>query len=77
MTFVLDWDVIPLDKLDEGDPCPTNYGCNGAMQYTPNGDCGCGWPNARPPCWACENSILECDNCGWVTGDSLELDSGC
>lgn len=62
---------ISLKDLDEGCMCPGGQGCRGTLGYEPNGDCHCGQPGASPPCWACTNSILACDNCGWEEGDNV------
>jgi carbon storage regulator len=47
-------------QLDEGSMCPQ---CNKAkLSYQKDGDCSC---HNNPPCGACTNSFLACDNCGF------------
>ena len=50
-------------------------GCNGLMgEPQPDGDCRCGDPGARPPCWACENTVVRCLEC--EGGIAEDMDSG-
>lgn len=45
---------------EEGDACPE---CRTVgLAFKPGGDCSC---HIAPPCWACTNSRLTCDDCGW------------
>lgn len=47
--------------LGEGDQCPH---CNqGRIEIELPGPCGCGWPDAHPPCWNCTHSYLVCIKC--------------
>lgn len=51
---------------EEGETC-NRQGCTGAIEiedYT----CCCS-TTSTPPCGACENAKLTCDECGWVEGD--------
>ena len=45
---------------EPGDACPECLGIMGVAQES----CYCS-ATSRPPCSACENSWLECDDCGW------------
>lgn len=53
-----------MPRLDEGDKCP-HFGadCCGRLRVARDGPCCCGAVHA--PCSACEDSFLECDDCGW------------
>lgn len=44
---------------DEGD-CPKE--CGGKLYIHKDGDCSC---HINPPCSACQNSLLACNNCDW------------
>ena len=46
-------------ELSEGDKCPK---CEGKMYYPPVENCSC---HINPPCSACTNNVLTCDQCGF------------
>jgi len=46
--------------LEEGDSCEK---CRtGKMDWARQEGCSC---HINPPCWACTNQILTCQDCGW------------
>jgi len=45
--------------LSEGDKCPQ---CDGKMYYPKVENCSC---HISPPCSACTNNLLTCDECGF------------
>ncbi len=45
--------------LQEGDSCPDMF-CSGTMVHNVE-NCTC---HISPPCSACTESVLECDECG-------------
>lgn len=45
---------------EEGDSCPAP-GCGGRLVYEPDGGCTC---HISPPCWACTEANLVCNECG-------------
>lgn len=47
--------------LEEGDRC-TQKGCTGHMEFPPTENCSC---HISPPCSACTDKKLTCDECGW------------
>ena len=50
--------------MEEGDNCPE---CNfGDMLYNKVEDCSC---HIDPPCSACVENSLVCDNCGYEEGE--------
>jgi hypothetical protein len=58
-----------VNDVDEGDVCPD---CGkGRMGIAFVGSCTCHL--GHPPCWRCENSFLECDECGWRPEDEDKL----
>ena len=44
---------------EEGDSCPK---CRGELGYPKVENCSC---HINPPCSACTNNSLSCENCGW------------
>lgn len=59
---------------ESGEVCGRR-GCDGLMgEPQPGGDCRCGDPGARPPCWACENTVVKCLDC--EGGIAEDMDSG-
>lgn len=58
-----------MNEVDEGDVC---LDCGkGTIGYTRPEPCICHL--GHPPCWGCENSFLECDQCGWQPADEDKL----
>lgn len=47
---------------EEGDRCPTGN-CDGKLEYPPVENCSC---HISPPCAACTNNALTCNECGWT-----------
>jgi hypothetical protein len=47
--------------LEEGDKCP-KYPCKGKMHYPLPENCSC---HISPPCSACTDIVLTCNECGW------------
>lgn len=58
---------MDVENLEEGDLCPRCY--SGLMVLAPveNCTCHCG----HPPCSACVNNPLECNECHYRTEDDL------
>jgi hypothetical protein len=55
-------------RLAEGATCPA---CReGTMDLPPHPDCYC---HTSPPCDYCTESALACPECGWRSGDDLEV----
>lgn len=50
-------------SVDVGDNCPKE-GCDGSMVYEQE-FCSCA-ASENPPCSGCENSWIQCDECGEV-----------
>lgn len=46
---------------EEGNTCNRD-GCTGEMEYKKDGVCSC---HINPPCSACVDSILTCNECGF------------
>ena len=46
--------------LEEGSIC-NREGCEGVISFKPIENCAC---HTNPPCYACENGVLECPECG-------------
>lgn len=51
-----------LGYHEEGDRCQQK-GCNGKLDFPPVENCSC---HISPPCNACVNRQLTCNECGWV-----------
>ena len=51
------------DSLEPGDHCPQD-GCNGTLDFGAPECCSC---HISAPCSDCENSGLQCDECGFDT----------
>jgi len=49
-------------EYQEGDCCPEER-CIGHMYYPDVENCSC---HINPPCNACVDRELECDECGWA-----------
>lgn len=52
-------------ELDEGDKCPE---CGGVLVVPETVNCSC---HINPPCAACTEKLLTCDECGWEYEDTL------
>ena len=53
--------VTGAEVIEEGDRCPA---CDsGSMQFARKEECSC---HISPPCWACTNAVLRCDECDWT-----------
>jgi hypothetical protein len=56
-----------MNDADEGDDCPD---CgHGKMELALDGECYCCALGRMAPCSACENTYLECSECGWRPED--------
>jgi hypothetical protein len=53
-------------NIEEGDKCPY---CNGVMHYETVKNYSC---HINPPCDACIENPLICNECGWQEGDTIE-----
>ena len=61
------------DSFEEGQPCPTACGCRGVLEYPPVENCSC---HLHPPCTACVERVLTCNECGWDEDQVLMGDTG-
>lgn len=55
------------DYYEEGDRCPQCK--SGELYYQEVENCSC---HISPPCSACVENPLECIECGWEEGDSIQ-----
>ena len=49
-----------MSQPEEGGNCPEN--CGGALHYPSVKNCRC---HISPPCSACTDGVLTCNECGW------------
>lgn len=56
------------DYFEEGDKCP-NHNCDGHMVLPPVEGCTCHC--GHPPCSACVNNTVICNQCSWSEGDPI------
>ncbi len=56
--------------IDENSACPDE--CGGVLHYPKVDNCSC---HINPPCSACTDITLTCDNCGWEQEYLAPIDS--